>query len=208
VPRDRREPTRRSSAPASARPAGSRRSARSRCPSTCPRPADERDEARVEEAREGHPEGAGEHEETDVARFVEPQRPLVSRRTHTAPISASEQLLTNQPRSIGTGTPFASWMATWAGSAASRRINQDRVGARRSAASRMELGGHSVEMGYGWSFSANPIFAPRKYPAQTKRRGDNHREAVAGDPVHRRRFPVRPWQLCHGSSRDVKCVGG
>ena len=93
--------------------------------------------------------------------------PLVSRRTHTAPISASAQLLTNQPRSIGTGTPFESWMATWAGSAASRRINQDRVGARRSAASRMELGGHSVEMGYGWSFSANPIFAPRKYPAQT-----------------------------------------
>ena len=94
--------------------------------------------------------------------------PLVSRRIKRAPISASEQLLTNHPRSIGTGTPFASCMATWAGSAASRRIHQDRVGARSSAARRMELGGQSVEMGYGWSFSANPIFAPRKYPAQTR----------------------------------------
>jgi len=73
--------------------------------------------------------------------------PLVSRRTSVAPISASEQLLTNQPSSIGTGTPFASWMATWAGSAASSMIHHTRVGARSSAARRMELGGHIVEIG-------------------------------------------------------------
>jgi len=52
----------------------------------------------------------------------------------------------------------------------------------------MELGGHSVEMGYGWSFSANPIFAPRKYPAQTSAGATIIREAVAGDPVHRKTF--------------------
>ncbi len=93
--------------------------------------------------------------------------PSVSRRTQTAPTSACEQLLTNQSRIIVTGTPFASWMARWAGNAARSSTGQDRVGASSSAASRMELGGHSVETGDGWMVNAKPMRAPRKYPRHT-----------------------------------------
>src|SRR4029450_9521023 len=48
------------------------------------------------------------------------------------------------------GTPLASWMARWAGNAARSSTSQARVGARSSAASRIELGGQSVETGGGW----------------------------------------------------------
>src|SRR4029453_1247918 len=74
-------------------------------------------------------------------------RPPMSRRMQRAPISASEQLLTNQRRIIVPGTSLASWMARCAGKAARSKTAHERVGASSRAASRIELGGHRVETG-------------------------------------------------------------
>jgi len=79
-----------------------------------------------------------------------------------APISACEQLLTNQSRIIVSGIWLASWMARCAGNAARSRIAHDLVGDSSSAASRIELGGHRVDTGEGWIVNAKPTRAPMK----------------------------------------------
>src|SRR6266566_6187618 len=83
-------------------------------------------------------------------------------RTQPAPMSASQELLMNQQRIIVGGTPLSSCTARCAGNAASSTTHQMRTGVKRSAASRMELGGQRTETGCGRKVSANPIFAPRK----------------------------------------------
>src|SRR5256885_14239472 len=82
-------------------------------------------------------------------------------RTQPAPMSASHELLMNQHKIIVGGTLLCSCAARWAGNAASKITHQTRTGVRRSAASRMELGGQRTETGWGRSVNANPIFAPR-----------------------------------------------
>ncbi len=84
----------------------------------------------------------------------------LSQRIKPAPIRASLELLTNQQSTIRSGMPASSSTARWAGSAASRTIHQERTGVSSRPASRIALGGHSVETGCGWSVSAMPIFAP------------------------------------------------
>src|SRR5260370_23026289 len=83
-------------------------------------------------------------------------------RTQPAPMSASHVLLMNQHRIIVGGTLLCSCAAKCAGNAASSITHQMRVGVKRSAASKIELGGQRTETGCGRKVSANPIFAPRK----------------------------------------------
>src|SRR5437667_10537934 len=82
-------------------------------------------------------------------------------RTQPAPMSASSELLMNQQKIIVGGTLLCSCAARWAGNAASKITHQTRTGVRRSAASKMELGGQRTETGWGRRVNANPIFAPR-----------------------------------------------
>src|SRR5882724_8771927 len=82
-------------------------------------------------------------------------------RTQPAPMSASHELLMNQHKIIVGGTLLCSCAARCAGNATSKITHQTRTGVKRSAASRMELGGQRTETGWGWSVRANPIFAPR-----------------------------------------------
>src|SRR6266404_4786521 len=82
-------------------------------------------------------------------------------RTQPAPIRASQELLMNQHKIIVGGTLLCSCAARCAGNAASNITHQIRTGVRRSAASRIELGGQRTETGCGRKVSANPIFAPR-----------------------------------------------
>src|SRR6266568_1541560 len=82
-------------------------------------------------------------------------------RTQPAPMSASHELLMNQHRIIVGGTLFCSCAVRCAGNAASNITHQTRTGVKRSAASKMELGGQRTETGCGRRVSANPIFAPR-----------------------------------------------
>src|SRR5437868_14268985 len=82
-------------------------------------------------------------------------------RTQPAPMSASSELLMNQQRIIAGGTLLCSCAARCAGNAASNITHQIRTDVRRSAASRIELGGQRTETGCGRRVSANPIFAPR-----------------------------------------------
>ena len=84
----------------------------------------------------------------------------MNNRTPAAPSSASAQLLTNQDRTIGSGTPLPSSTARWAGSAASNSQYHDRTGANSSAPRRMAFGGQSVETGCDAGVSANPTRAP------------------------------------------------
>src|SRR5882724_1563969 len=81
-------------------------------------------------------------------------------RMQPAPMSASQELLMNQQRIIVGGTPLSSCAARCAGNAASSITHQMRTGVKRSAASKIELGGQRTETGCGWKVSANPIFAP------------------------------------------------
>jgi hypothetical protein len=62
---------------------------------------------------------------------------------------------------------FASWMARCAGNAARSSRPHARVGVSSNAASKIELGGQSVDTGDGWIVKAKPIRAPRKYPTHT-----------------------------------------
>src|SRR5437762_11220506 len=82
-------------------------------------------------------------------------------RTQPAPMSASHELLMNQHKIIAGGTLLCSCAARWAGNAASKITHQTRTGVRRSAASKMELGGQRTETGCGRRVNANAIFAPR-----------------------------------------------
>src|SRR5260370_42434438 len=66
-------------------------------------------------------------------------------RTQPAPISASNELLMNQQRIIMGGTLLCSCAARCAGSAASNITHQTRTGVKRSAASKIELGGQRTE---------------------------------------------------------------
>src|SRR5438270_13108672 len=86
---------------------------------------------------------------------------LIRYRTQPAPMSASSELLMNQHKIIAGGTLLCSCAARCAGNAASNITHQIRTGVRRSAASRIELGGQRTETGWGWSVNANPIFAPK-----------------------------------------------
>src|SRR6266550_9006006 len=72
-------------------------------------------------------------------------------RTQPAPMSASHELLINQHRIIVGGTSLCSCAARCAGNATSNISHQTRRGVRRSAASKMELGGQRTETGWGWS---------------------------------------------------------
>src|SRR5437867_9879895 len=78
-------------------------------------------------------------------------------RTQPAPMSASHELLMNQHKIIAGGTLLCSCAARWAGNAASKITHQTRTGVRRSAASKMELGGQRTETGWARRVSANPI---------------------------------------------------
>src|SRR5207253_2792821 len=82
-------------------------------------------------------------------------------RMQPAPMSASNELLMNQQRIIMGGTLLCSCAARCAGNAASNITHQTRTGVKRSAASKIELGGQRTETGCGRKVSANPIFAPR-----------------------------------------------
>jgi hypothetical protein len=82
-------------------------------------------------------------------------------RTSPAPISASLQLLTNQPRTIAVGTPLCSSTARCAGSAAASSHHQFRVGASSSTATSSAFGGHSVEVGCGLRVKVKPRCAAR-----------------------------------------------
>src|ERR1700758_2448555 len=62
-------------------------------------------------------------------------------RTQAAPMSASHELLMNQQRIIVGGTLLCSCAARCAGKAASSSTHQMRTGVKRSAASKIELGG-------------------------------------------------------------------
>src|SRR5438270_2539442 len=84
----------------------------------------------------------------------------IRRRTQAAPISASHELLMNQQRIIVGGTLFCSSTARCAGNATRNMTHQMRIGVKRSAASKMEFGGHRTETGCGRRVSAKPIFAP------------------------------------------------
>ena len=64
-----------------------------------------------------------------------------------APINASQQLLMNQHRTIDGGTLLCSSAAKWAGKAARNKSHHVLTGVSKSAASRIEFGGHSTETG-------------------------------------------------------------
>src|SRR5436309_12860843 len=68
-------------------------------------------------------------------------------RTQPAPMSASHELLMNQHRIIVGGTLLCSCAARCAGNAANSITHQMRTGVKRSAASRIELGGQRTETG-------------------------------------------------------------
>src|SRR5437016_12549608 len=64
-------------------------------------------------------------------------------RAQPAPISASHALLMNQHRIIMGGTFLCSGTARCAGNAARNITHQTRTGVRKSAPSRIDLGGHT-----------------------------------------------------------------
>ena len=87
--------------------------------------------------------------------------PGTKARTSAAPISASLQLLAYQPSTIAIGTPLCSSASRCAGSAAASSHHQERAGISSSAAISSAFGGHSVEIGCGWSVKAKPRRAAR-----------------------------------------------
>src|SRR6185369_5817365 len=68
---------------------------------------------------------------------------------------------------------FASWMTRCAGNAARSSRPHARVGVSSNAASKIELGGQSVDTGDGWIVKAKPIRAPKKYPTHTSAAASN-----------------------------------
>jgi hypothetical protein len=73
--------------------------------------------------------------------------PETSLRTAAAPIKASQQLLTNQARTIAVGTPLCISAVRCAGNADKRNSHHQRGGASSKAPSRIELGGQNIEIG-------------------------------------------------------------
>ena len=87
--------------------------------------------------------------------------PETQARTSPAPISASLQLLANQPSTMAIGTPLCSSAARCAGRAAASSTHHARAGVSSSAAISSAFGGHSVEIGCGWRVKAKPTRAAR-----------------------------------------------
>src|SRR6516165_11173811 len=71
------------------------------------------------------------------------------KRVPIAPSNASQELLTNQQRTMVTGTPLCSSAARCAGRAQANRNHHDRTGLSNNTAIRIEFGGHMTETGCG-----------------------------------------------------------
>jgi hypothetical protein len=87
--------------------------------------------------------------------------PRIDARISAAPTNASNALLMNQHNTMRSGTPPCSSAAIWARNAAHNSNGHERGRASSSTASKIALGGHSADIGWGFRVSANPSLAPR-----------------------------------------------
>jgi hypothetical protein len=86
--------------------------------------------------------------------------PLLYRVMSKAPSNASPVLLMSQPTAVHAGTPDCIWANRWAGNTASRSAHHIRAGERRSAPSKIALGGQKVEVGREMGVRAKPTRVP------------------------------------------------
>src|SRR5207237_10938649 len=115
----------------------------------CPQPFHLTKPASKNEERKGPMKTTQRQKKPTLLRRFSLTGPPMRYRVRHAPITASQELLMNQHRTIVGGTCLCSSTPECAGNASTRTSHQLRSGVNRSSTAKIELGGQRVETGEG-----------------------------------------------------------